>query len=199
MYACLEAFGWRKGQGVPEGARGPIAAEWRQNVVQAIGAGMKGLTSWTYARGAGGWELNEPVAQEIAKMNALIERIEGDLLLGTPIDLASSDAGLVLTGTVGEERWRKDRVWVGALLCGPDTMVVAAANHIPASKPDPPKIEPAKHVTLTVELPPYLPRVTGFEVTEDGVRPHPCTVAEGKALLKLDEIVSGRVFVLRRE
>ena len=55
------------------------------------------------------------------------------------------------------------RVWAGALLSGPDTIVIAAANHIPASKPDPPAIEPARNVTITVQLPPYLEDVQGFE------------------------------------
>ncbi len=190
MYACLEAF-FRNG-------RGNIPAEYRQNVVQAIGAGMKGLTSWVHTGSAGGWQGNEAVAQEIAKLNALIEYIEGDLLLGTPIDLATSDAGLVPTGVVGEERWPKERVWVGSLLCGPDTIVLTAVNHIPASKPDPPDIQPAQDVTITVNLPDFLPQVTGFEATEEGLTAFPCRVADGKAILKLDSIESGRVFVLRR-
>lgn len=199
MYACLEAYGWQKGQGVPKKARGPIPAEWRQNVVQAIGAGAKGLTSWVYVAMAGGWQLNEPVAQEIAKVNRLIAHIENELLLGTPIDIAASDAGLVPTGTVGNERWPKERVWVGALLCGPDAIALAAANHIPASKPEPPRITPAKDVTLTISLPPFLPTVIAFEATEDGLKPYPCDVAGGKARLKLSTIASGRVFVLRRK
>jgi hypothetical protein len=198
MYACLEAFGWSPGQGVPAGARGPIAAEYRQNVVQAIGAGAKGLTSWVYAAGAGGWEGNEVIAKEIANVNALIEHIEEDLLLGAPVALAAGDAGLVATGVVGEERWWKERVWVGSLLCGPDTIVVAAANHIPASKPNPPTIEPAQNVTITVKLPDFLRQVAAFEATENGLVPFPCTVAGGKAVLRIASIESGRVFVLRK-
>ena len=198
MFGCMEAFGWSKGQGVPQGARGPTPAEYRQNIVQAIGCGMKGLTSWTYAAGAGGWQINEPCKEEIAKLNKLIEHIEGDLLIGTPIDLASSDAGLVPTGVVGDEKWPKQRVWVGSLLCGPDTIVLAAANHIPASKPDPPTIEPAKDVTITVDLPAFLQDVVVSEVTEDGFAPAACNVADGKAVLKVDAIESGRMFVLRR-
>ncbi len=199
MYACLEAFGWGGGQGVPKKARGPIPAEYRQNVVQGIGAGMKGLTSWVYSSGAGGWQLNEPAAKEIAKLNALIGHIEADLLLGTPVDLAASDTGLVPTGTVNDERWPKQRVWVGSLLCGPDAIVLAAANHIPASKPDPPKIEPARNVAITVQLPGYLRQVTVFEATEAGTEPFPCAVTGDRCVLKLPEITSGRIFVLRRK
>ncbi|MGD9498690.1 MAG: hypothetical protein AB7Y46_20525, partial [Armatimonadota bacterium] len=140
MCACLEAFGWRAGQGVPASRRGPTPQEYRQNVVQAIGAGMKGLTSWVYSLGAGGWQGDEAARAEIARMNALIAGIEDDLLLGCPVDWASTDAGLVGTGVVGDERWPKERVWAGALLCGPDTIVIAVANHIPASKPDPPVV-----------------------------------------------------------
>ena len=189
MYACLETYG----------ARRPSPAEYRQNAVQAIGAGMKGLTSWVYPGNAGdGWQTNEARAKEISKLNALIEHIEGDLLLGTPIDLAASDAGMVATGVVGDESWPKEKVWTGALLCGPDTIVIAAVNHIPASKSDPLKIEPARDVTITVSLPDYLRDIEGFEATEDGLKPFGCVVRGGLAKLTLRQIESGRVLVLRR-
>ncbi len=198
MYACLEAYGWKTGQGVPKGARGPVPAEWRQNVVQAIGCGMKGLTSWVYSAGAGGWQLNDEFAAEIAATNRLIEHIEGDLLLGTPVDLVSCDAGEVPTGVARDESWPKPRVAVSSLLCGPDTIVVTAANHIPASKPEPPEIEPAKNVSITVGLPDYIEDVECFEVTPEGEQPFACTVEAGRAILKVPNIESGCVFVLRR-
>jgi len=198
MYACLETFGWRAGQGVPASRRGPMPQEYRQNVVQAIGAGMKGLTSWVYSLGAGGWQGDEPARAEIARMNALIAGIEDDLLLGCPVDWATTDAGLVDTGVVGDERWPKERVWAGALLCGPDTIVMAVANHIPASKPEPPVIEPARDVTVTVALPEYLREVTAVEATPEGVTPMECGIDGGNVRLHLDEIEAGRVFVLRR-
>ena len=59
-------------------------------------------------------------------------------------------------------------------------------------------IEPARNVTITVRLPDFLQKVSGFEATENGVAAFPCTVEDGKALLKVDAIESGRVFVLRR-
>ena len=75
----------------------------------------------------------------------------------------------------------------------------AAANHIPASKPEPPEIVPAKDVTITVALPRFLRKVTAFEATEDGVKPFDaCNVKNGKAILKCESIAAGRVFVLRR-
>ena len=160
---------------------------------------MKGLTSWVYAVGPGGWDRQEAFGKEMAKVNALIEHIEDDLLLGTPVDWAVSDAGQVQTGVVGEERWPKERVWVGAVLCGPDTIVLAAANHIPARKPKPPEMDPAKDVTITLTLPRYLQQVTAFEADHDGVKPFAaCRVEDGKAMLKCKSIASGRVFVLRR-
>ena len=198
LIAILEAYGWTTGGGVPSGARGPLPAEYRQNVVQAIGAGMKGLTSWVYSAGAGGWQNREEFAAEIKRMNKLLGHIEGDLLRGTPIDLASTDAGWVATGTVGDERWPKERVWAGSVLCGPKTMVVAVANHIAARKPEPPLIEPTENVTVTVKLPKFIPDVRAFEVTPDGFVKYDCSVAEGVARLKLESIESGRVFVLRR-
>ncbi len=198
LYACLEAFGWRSGQGVPGNARGPIPEEYRQNVVQALGVGTKGLTSWVYSAGAGGWQINDAVREEIARMNALIAAIEDELLLGCPVDWASTDAGLVETGVVGNEAWPKERVWAGALLCGSDAIVVAVANHIPASKPDPPRIEPARDLTVTISLPDYLRDVEAFEATPEGLQSIPCEVRGDAAALALDEVVSGRVFVLRR-
>ena len=197
MFAFLETYGWGAGQGVPKEARGPLPAEYRQNVVQAIGVGMKGLSSWVYARVAGGWELNPEFAKEITKLNQLIEHIQDELILGTPIDAARTNAGQVLTGTVGQEFWEKDRVWAGCLLCGPDSLVVTVANHIPASKPEPPVIEPARNVEVSVKLPPYLQKIKAFEVTEHGVSPYGCEVENGIATLMLDAVESGRVLLLR--
>ncbi len=201
LYSVMEAFGWggSRQQGVPDNVRGPLPQEYRQNVVQAIGVGMKGLTSWVFSATAGGWALNDPCREEITKLNKLIEHIEDDLLLGTPIDIASSDAGLVNAGYIGKENWQKDRVWVGALLCGPDTIILAAANHIPAARPHLPTLTPAENVTITATLPPFMPAVTAYEVTEDGVAPIACAVEDGKAVLKIGTIESGRVFVLRSE
>jgi len=199
MYACLEAFGWSAGQGVPSNRRGPIPGEWRQNMVQAIGSGAKGFTSWVYSAGAGGWQINEAAKHEIARVNALVTHIEDQLLLGTPVDWARTDAGTVPTGTVGEEKWPKERVWAGALLCGPDAIVVAAANHIPAAKPDPPTITPAEDVTLTVRLPGFLREVSAAEVTDDGLKAVPCTIQDGQARLAIGDIETGRVFLLQRK
>ena len=200
MFGCMEAFGWKEGAaGTPEGVgRGPTPEEWRQNLVQAIGTGIKGLTSWVYVEQAGGWQMYEPTRTEMAKVNKLIEHIEDDLLLGTPIDLAESDAGTVMTGVIHEENWPKERVWAGTVLCGPDTIVVTAANHIPAVRPEDPEIEPAEDVTITVQLPDYLRKVKAFEATEDGITPYDVEVQGGAAKLKLESIMSGRVFVLRR-
>ena len=201
MFGCMEAFGWKEGAaGTPEGdMRGPTPEEWRQNLAQAIGTGIKGLTSWVYVEQAGGWQMYEPTKTEMAKVNKLIEHIEDDLLLGTPVDLASTDAGTVMTGVINEENWPKERVWAGTVLCGPDTLVVTAANHIPAVRPEEPDIEPAENVTITVQLPDYLRKVKAFEATEDGVTPYDVEVEDGVAKIKMDSITSGRVFVLRRK
>ena len=203
MHGCMEAFGWNAAPGVPQGARGPIPAEYRQNIVQAIGTGMKGLTSWVHSGTAGGWQEKKSFREEIGRVNHLIEHIEKDLLLATPIDLASSDAGEVMTGVTSSdgtknEVWPKQRVWTGTLLSGPNTIVVTAVNHIQAEKPDPPQIAVAKNVTISVKLPPFLENVTSSEVTENGEVPFDCHVENGRALLYLPTIESGRVFLLRR-
>jgi len=199
MYACLEAFGWQEGQGVPGNRRGPLPEEYRQNVVQAVGCGMKGLTSWTYAVAGGGWQSNNDAARaEIAASNAMLAAIEGPLLLGYPTDWASTDAGDVMTGVVGNEQWPKERVWARALLCGPDTIVLAVANHIPASKPEPPTIEPAVDVSVSVRVPPWMTPSELMEVTQDGLTPYPVQIDECHALMRLSELRSGRLFILRR-
>ena len=198
MFAFLEAYGWSSGQGVPDKVRGPLPEEYRQNLVQALGVGVKGLSSWVYSPGAGGWAQQDAFAQEIGRCNRLVEHIADLLILGTPIQLAANDAGTVATGTAGQEYWEKPRVWTGCLLCGPDALVLAAANHIPASKDAPPLIEPARNFMLSVTLPDFLPSVSAEEVTEEGLVPVPCRMQEGTALIPVDELVSGKLFVLRR-
>jgi len=204
MYGCMEAFGWKQGPGVPASAtRGPTPAEYRQNIVQALGTGMKGLTSWVYVANAGGWQADEPCRREIANMNRLIEHVEDELLLATPVDLASTDAGQVLSGVARsdgtvEESWPKERVWASALLAGPDTIIVTAAHHIQASKPGPPDIDPAQNVTITVQLPSFLSSVQGYEVTEDGLTSYATDVDNGQARIHMKAIESGRVFLLKR-
>ncbi|HQH52618.1 MAG TPA: hypothetical protein PKY01_09345 [Candidatus Hydrogenedentes bacterium] len=198
VFAFLEAYGWASGQGVPDKARGPVPDEYRQNLVQAIGAGAKGLSSWVYSAGAGGWARNDAFANEIGHCNRLIEHIEDLIILGTPINLAANDAGTVATGTAGEELWEKPRVWSGCLLCGPDALLVAAVNHIPAAAPGNPEIEPARNVTVSLTLPEYLPRVAAAEVTEDGFTPVSCEIRGNTALLRIEEIVAGNLYLLRR-
>lgn len=198
VFAFLEAYGWSSGQGVPDKVRGPLPEEYRQNLVQALGVGVKGLSSWVYSPGAGGWAQQDAFAQEIGRCNRLVEHIADLLILGTPIQLAANDAGTVATGTAGQEYWEKPRVWTGCLLCGPDALVLAAANHIPASKDAPPLIEPARRFMLSVTLPDFLPSVSAEEVTEEGLVPVPCRMQEGTALIPVDELVSGKLFVLRR-
>ncbi|MFO7976722.1 MAG: hypothetical protein R6V12_19080, partial [Candidatus Hydrogenedentota bacterium] len=80
----------------------------------------------------------------------------------------------------------------------PDALVVAVANHIPASKPETPRIKPAHNVTVSVALPKYLPHVAAFEVTEDALRPVSCTIQDSTAFLDIEKIVSGKIFLLRR-
>jgi len=203
LYFFAEAYGWRPVKGLPPNVRGPVPAEYRQNVVQAIGCGIKGLSSWVCSASGSGWASDLPEARalrdEIVKVNRLISHIEDSLPIGTPVDLARSDAGLVPAGRIGAEIWKKERVWAGCLLCGPDTLVIAAANHIRASRLEPPTIEPARDVTVTVTLPDFLREVEAFEATEDGLAPFSaCRVDEGQAYLKIDSIESGRIFILRR-
>jgi hypothetical protein len=76
--------------------------------------------------------------------------------------------------------------------------VVAVANHIPASKPGPPGITLARDVTVSVRLPEYLAAVAATEVTEDGEVELPGTVADGEARVRLENVATGRVLVLRR-
>jgi len=200
LHACLETY---------RGKRFPTPPEHRQNVVQALGLAVKGLHSWVAQASVGGWLGNKPLQAEVAALNALTEHIEEELLLAAPIDIVSNDAGLTQAGShfflePGQYQlkkpWMKERVWTSALLCGPDAIVITAANHIPASKTAPETIDPAKDVTITVRLPRFLQNVQAFEATEHGVKPFSsCTIGKGKAVLKVEAIESGRVFLLRRQ
>lgn len=189
LIACLEAF--------THGGRTPTAEEYRQNVVQAIGAGAKGLTNWLYPAQHGGWSNNPELAQAITSMNRLVEHIEKELLIASPVDWTVTDAGLINSGPVNDEKWNKERVWAGTLLAGEDTIIIALANHIPASHPAPPEIEPAKNVTVTINVPDYFASPVAHEVTSQGIVEYPSSVEQGKVELKLDSIVDGRIFLLR--
>jgi hypothetical protein len=205
MHACMEAY--QEGSISP---RRPTGDGYRQNIVQALGCGAKGITSWVANLGDQpnkGWMGEEGLKQAVIDINALTEHIEDDLVLRVPIDIVSNDAGLTQAGSfwyleAGEYQldkpWMKEKVWTGALLCGPDAIVVAAVNHIPASRTAPQDIAPARNVTITVQLPDFLPSVAAFEATATGEAPFPSTVEDGKAVIKLDSITSGRMFVLRR-
>ena len=201
MHACMEAY--------HEGSisdRGPTGAEYRQNTIQAIGCGAKGIHSWV-AGGSNGWRNTEDLKSGVIAVNAIAEHIEDDLVLGVPIDIVSNDAGQTEAGSFwylepGEyqldKRWIKEKVWTGALLCGPDAIVIAAANHIPASR-SPPDIAPTENVTVTVQLPDFLQSVAAFEVTAAGESAYACSVGNGTAEFTIDAIASGRIFVLRRK
>ncbi|MBN1437434.1 MAG: hypothetical protein JW936_10200 [Sedimentisphaerales bacterium] len=203
MFACIEAYGWPDeatlAAGNPRNRRGPTPDEYRQNLVQAIGAGMKGLTSWVYFAGGLGWEVNDDLRHEIARSNLMLELIEDRLLIATPLDIVTAETDLVLTGRLNDERFMKPRVFTAALLSGPDVLIVTAVNHIAPSKPEVPEIVPAENVTLTIELPEYFSTdVTAYEVTPGGFVEHAITVdCDSRiATITLDEIISGRVFVI---
>ena len=203
MHACMEAY--REGSISPRRVSGP---EYRQNTIQAIGVGAKGIHSWVAQASIGGWMGEEGLKQAVIDINALTEHIEDDLILGVPIDMVSNDSGLTQAGSFwylepGEYQldkpWMKEKVWTGALLCGPDTIVIAAANHIPASREAPANIPAARNVTVTVTLPDFLPSVTAYEATAAGQTEIPVTITDDRAVFKIDAIESGRVFVLRRQ
>ena len=208
VYICLEAY--EHGASAAGIQRQPTGAEFRQSAVQGLGCGAKGIHSWLWPK-IGGWigaNVTPDVRAEYIRINKLTEHIETELLLGAPVDIVTNDSGLTETGSHWalepgkyklDKPWMKERVWTGAVLCGPDAIVIAAANHIPASKPKPKKIEPARNVNVTVALPDFLKKVDCFEVDGKGVTPHPCRVEGGKAIITIDAIKSGRVFLLRRK
>jgi hypothetical protein len=197
MYACLEAYGWGSGQGVPTGARGPSTAEYRQNVVQALGAGAKGLTSWVYVAMAGGWQNRPEFRQEIFRCNRMISKVENLLVMGTPVNgVVSTDTGQVMTGTVNNEKWSKDRVKVSCLMCGPDNLLITAANHIPALATEP-VIKPLENVKITIKLPNGFAHIKAFEATDVALIPMKCTIQGEVAVIQMDKLESGRVFVIR--
>ncbi len=211
-YGCLEAYTTtRHLQERPNAPhRAPSAAEFHQMGIQALGSGVKGYTSWFWATGSGmtGAGHIPHLREAYIRLNKLTEHIETELMLGTPADLAVNDSGLTQTGSFYfleegpyqlEEPWMNERVWTGALICGPDAVVVAAANHIPASRMSSQKIEPSRNVTITVDLPDYLADVNCFEVDADGLEPYQVEVTNGKARIFMEQITDGRIFLLRRK
>ena len=206
MHACLETS-WFRSQNNDPPRRAPTAGEFRQMAVQALGCGSKGMHSWLWPTvGSFQGAVDYPeLKEEYVYMNKLMHHLEKDLLLGTPIDIVSNDSGLTETGSwfhfAGEYKlkkpWMKERVWTGALLCGPDTIVIAVANHIPASI-EPQQPQAARDVRITVQLPPFLRNVSAWEATGHGEAPFACKVEAGEAVLELDAIETGRMFVLRR-
>lgn len=212
FHACLEAYTNMPyhEKDHPEGLRrSPSGLEFRQMAVQAIGCGAKGINSWFWSKGNGmvGANYLPDIRAEYIRINKLTRYIESELLLGTPIDIVSNDAGLVPAGSwyflekgpfALNRHWMKERVWTGALLCGPDTIVIAAANHIPASKTRLEHVEPARNVNITVKLPDFLPQVECFEVSESGLIAYPCHVSNGRAIITLASLESGSIFIFRR-
>jgi len=207
-YACLEAY-TGDSPDPKKMHRGPSGPEFRQMAVQALGCGVKGINSWFWSRGSGmlGANYLPDVRAAYIRINKLTEHIEDELVLGTPINIVTNDSGLTITGSWFffedgpyklEKPWMKERVWTGALLCGPDAIVIAAANHIAASRTKPEHIEPARNVNITVQLPDFLRKVECFEVDADGLTPYACRVERGKAVFTLAAIESGRIFLLRR-
>ncbi len=212
IHACLEAYVDEaySEQPHPDGLRrSPSAAEFRQMAVQAVGSGAKGINSWFWGKGSGmlGANYLPDIRPEYIRINKLTKQIERELLLGTPADIVTNDSGLTEAGSWYyledtphklKKPWMKERVSTRALLCGPDAIVVTAANHIPASRTKPEAIKPASGVNVTVQLPDFLREVRCFEVDDAGLHPYACRVSNGKAVISIDSIESGRVFLLRR-
>ena len=66
----------------------------------------------------------------------------------------------------------------------------------PGAKP--PLITPAHDVQITVQLPDFLPKVEVFEALPEGLKPYPAEQHGRTLRLDLDELVDGRIFLIRR-
>lgn len=213
FHACLEAYSEqysRKTNDPNVIRRAPSSMEFRQMAIQALGCGAKGISSWLWGKlgGMTGADYRPDIRREYIRINKLTEYIETELLLGSPIDIVTNDAGLTVAGSWYyleetpyklKKPWLKDRVCTRALLCGPDAILVTAVNHIPASRVKPEQVVASSNVKITVQLPEFLGKVKCFEVDDSGLHPYGCIIKEGKAVINLDSIESGRIFLLRRE
>ena len=77
---------------------------------------MKGAPGWVQRAGTGGWQTNDPGRREAARVDKLIERLEDELPVATPGDLAPSDARQIMTSVAGSAGTRKqvgpkERAW----------------------------------------------------------------------------------------
>ncbi len=124
-----------------------------------------------------------------------ITNTTSDTGYGNENDLRNVPAASLQLYVATQKSWKQRKLQQESL--SPRGCIPAVVNHIPAGKPEPPTITPARDVTITVALPDFLRNVTACEVTENGIVPFDCSIREDQAILKMDAIESGRVFILR--
>lgn len=156
----------------------------------ALGCGAKGIGYFAdYEQHGEGEGLkavsdNAPLWEEIGKINADIRILAPYLSIGCPIP------------------WSGDtnKVWVRALMCGRNRMVVIAVNkahHIGFNT----STEfawhfPAKNVVISVSLPRHFANCRVQEVANGSLVPASGKVEKGKLHLSLDELDTAREFVV---
>lgn len=156
----------------------------------ALGCGAKGIGYFAdYEQHGEGEGLkavsdNAPLWEEIGKINADIRILAPYLSIGCPIP------------------WSGDtnKVWVRALMCGRNRMVVIAVNkahHIGFNT----STEfawhfPAKNVVISVSLPRHFANCRVQEVVNGSLVPASGKVEKGKLHLSLDKLDAARAFVV---
>lgn len=140
--------------------RGPTPPEKRIEAYYAVAAGAKGLSYWWYIPGkpAVGVGADDPASKALWKELGLLGaefRTAGSLITrSTPVDIPV-DAS--------------QKLWVRALACGLDAMLVLVVNDDYLNDRQGTVIRPVEKASVTVPVPAWMKANVVFEISSDGL------------------------------
>jgi len=160
-----------------EYTRYPTPEELRLTVYLQIASGSKGIWYYTKNAGAGGYEANRPLEEEIGRINAELRKLRPYLKISDPMSLGEADSANVAVHT---------------LLAGDKGMVVIVINKQcvshPYEKQQPFIFQPQKNINLRLRLPASLDVTSIIEVDGDEERPVAFTKQHDIVVLSLPHL-----------
>lgn len=167
--------------------RGPTPEEKRIELYYALAAGAKGFSYWWYvpgrpARGLGADdEATRKLRREVGLMAAEM-RTAGPLITrSAPVDALITHA---------------PRLWVRALACGLDSMLLVVVNDDYVNDRQGTVIRPVEKSSVTLDLPSWLKSPQAFEISADGVKDVAASVQDGVMKLDLGTVEVTRLIVV---
>ncbi len=167
--------------------RGPTPEEKRIELYYALAAGAKGFSYWWYvpgrpARGLGAEdEATRKLRREVGLMAAEM-RTAGPLITrSAPVDVPITHA---------------PRLWVRALACGLDSMLVVVVNDDYVNDRQGTVIRPVEKSSVTLTLPSWMKNPKAFEVSADGVKDVAASVQSEAIKLDLGTVEVTRLIVV---